>query len=63
MEETGYSSSHRPREEHSIMELISSTQIEDEEQWIGKGQELHEWWKAFAKAIAKLTGVVGSLFG
>ena len=45
------------------MDLINLNQIQDEEEWISKGQEFHEWCKAFAKAIAKLTGVVGSLFG
>jgi hypothetical protein len=51
------------RKEHSIMDLINLNLIQDEEEWISKGQELHEWWKAFAKAIARLTGVVGSLLG
>jgi hypothetical protein len=44
------------------MELINLNQIQDKEEWISKGQELHGRWKAFVKAIAKLTGVVGSLF-
>ena len=44
------------------MELINLNQIQDKEEWISKGQEFHERWKAFVKAIAKLTGVVGSLF-
>jgi len=44
------------------MELINLNQIQDKEEWISKGKELHEQWKAFVKAIAKLTGVVGSLF-
>jgi hypothetical protein len=44
------------------MDLINLNQIQNEEEWISKGQELHEWWKAFAKAIAKLTGAVGFLF-
>ena len=62
MELTEYYSSHKPRKEHSIMELINLNQIQDKEEWISKGRGLHERWKAFVKAIAKLTGVVGSLF-
>lgn len=62
MELTEKYPSHKSRKEHSIMELINLNQIQDKEEWISKGQELHERWKAFVKAIAKLTGVVGSLF-
>ncbi len=45
------------------MDLINLNEIQYEEEWMSKGQEFHKWWKAFAKAIAKLTGVVGSLLG
>jgi hypothetical protein len=44
------------------MEPINLNQIEDKEEWISNGEELHERWEAFVKAIANLMGVVGSLF-
>ena len=45
------------------MDLINLNRIQYEEEWISKGKEFHKWWRALAKAIAKLTGVVVSLIG
>ena len=61
MERTASCPGHEPRKGDAIMELINSNEIYNQEEWISKGQELHERWKAFMKTLAKLMGVVGSL--